>query len=363
MLTNRLQPMKANSGGLFVYCQSTFGVGHFVRTVRLLRALRAACPSTPINLFHGGRSVVFLELSSDVEAHELEPLVFTSLNGTLYSPDGSGTDQVLLRRMEYLVESLLQLRPRAVLFEHFPFGRWGFADEILPLIECCRSLSPRPQLWSSVRDIPILSDYDFQRMCAVVPLFDRIFVHSDPNVLPFDVGRPMPESLRARIEYTGYVTPAAEKNIQRNAQVLVHAGGGHDSQAFWAAVNALRHVTIDLEFKMCGEDTAVLTGLASTSRLLQSARRCICMAGYNAVAEWLAIRTPTIFVPRRSEPEQLNRLLWLRESTGGPMVISDPTPQALRSAWDALSEDEPFRAQVWINGQATFAESVAPSLQ
>jgi predicted glycosyltransferase len=213
-----------------------------------------------------------------------------------------------------------------------------------------------------VRDIPILSDYDYLRMTEIIEGFDRIFVHSDPKVLPLDLGRPIPEVLSSRIEYTGYVTPSLGGSAQRSTYIHVHAGGGHDGQAFWAAVDSLRPAMSGTEFKLYGRNPAELNDLSSTMRWLGSARRSISMAGYNTVAEWLAFRTPTIFVPRRSESEQLKRLLRLQEFAGGPMAISDATSEGLRLAWDLLSENEPFRADVSIGGQDTFARSVARHL-
>jgi predicted glycosyltransferase len=350
--------MRASTDGLFVYCQSAFGVGHFVRCLRLIQAVQQACAGLPVSLFHGGRSAGFLNLPVTVDAIELEPLVFADFNSGLSTPTGADASELLLWRSRCLTENLVRLRPRAVLLEHFPFGRWGFAPEIFPLIECCRSLKPRPLLWSSVRDIPVLSGADYRRMLEVVPYFDRIFVHSDPAILCLDLGFPLPERVTARIEYTGYVTPKSGEHLSRGAYVLVHAGGGRDGKSFWSSLDSLRAAISHVEFRACGKDPCELAGLRSVERLLRSAWRSISMAGYNTVAEWLAFRTPTIFVPRHAEPEQLKRLHRLQECIGGPMTISDPAPDALRKAWDILKDDEPFRADVWIDGQEHFAQTV-----
>jgi predicted glycosyltransferase len=317
----------------------------------------------PITLFHGGRSADFLSLPDTFSTVELEPLVFTAANTTLSTPDGSDPGSVLRRRRRCLTESLRRLKPRIVLLEHFPFGRWGFSEEILPLIECCRTLNPRPQLWSSVREIPILSEYDYNRMTGVAQEFDRMFVHSDPRVFPLDLGRPLPEAVEKRIEYTGYVTPTANGNVSRLGHVLVHAGGGLDSKPFWEAVKPIRLAMKQVEFECCGKHPAELASLPSVTLLLRSAWRSISMGGYNTVAEWLAFRTPTIFVPRQSDPEQIKRVRRLQECVGGPMRISDADPEALRLAWDSLRDDEPFRPGIWINGQERFANAARPYLQ
>jgi predicted glycosyltransferase len=350
--------MRTPEGGLLIYCQSAFGVGHFVRTVRLIRALQGACPLLPIALFYGGRSAAFLNLQIRVKSVELEPLTFGSLSGSLSGPDGSPPGPILRRRRTCLVENLVQLRPRAVLFEHFPFGRWAFREEILPFMESCLSLRPRPLLWSSVREIPVVSEDAYYRMMEVVQCFDRIFVHSDPNVQALDLGLPMPGAVASRLEYTGYVTPNDETQLPRGRHVVVHAGGGRDGQPFWKAVHSLRFSMEPTPFICCGVNPDDLTDYRSMAQQLRSAWRSISMAGYNTVAEWLAFCTPTIFVPRQSDSEQMTRVRTLQKRVGGPMMISDATATALRHAWDGLRDDEPFRAPVWTKGQAHFSNFV-----
>jgi predicted glycosyltransferase len=86
------------TGGLFVYCQSAFGVGHFVRCLRLIETLLEACPRLQVSLFHGGRPVGFLNLPAEVHAVELEPLVFPDFGGRLSTPTGGNATEVLVRR-------------------------------------------------------------------------------------------------------------------------------------------------------------------------------------------------------------------------------------------------------------------------
>jgi predicted glycosyltransferase len=356
--------MEAGEGGLFIYCQSAFGVGHFVRMHRLIHALQRECPSLPITLCRGGRPSAFLSLPSGVRSVELEPLIYANVKGGLSAPDGSDPDPVLRRRAASLIEHLVRLRPRAVLLEHFPFGRWAFRDEIIPLLEACRLVTPRPLVWSSVREIPILSDGAYRRLSSVARRFDCIFVHSDPGVLPLDLNRPTPIEVASRVEYTGFVSPGDDEgSLRREGSVLVHAGGGQDGKAFWEAFHEFRLHMATVQFKSCGENPHEMVDHRSMSRLLRSAWRSISMAGYNTVAEWLAFRTPTIFVPRRSDAEQCTRVLRIQERVGGPMMISAATPAALRAAWDGLRDDQPYRTEVWIKGQEHFAKVVHRHLQ
>jgi predicted glycosyltransferase len=248
------------------------------------------------------------------------------------------------------------------LFEHFPFGRWAFRDEILPLLEASLLLNPCPKLWCSVREIPNLSEYDYERMTGVVGCFDRIFVHSDPVILSLDLGRPTPASLEPLIEYTGYVTPNNTGNPGRGTHVLLHAGGGYDGKPFWRAVHEFGLTMPSVQFVRCGENPDELASSQWTMQLLRSAQRSISMAGYNTVAEWLTFSIPTIFVPRQSDAEQVARLRKLQQHVGGPMAISNPTPEGLRSAWEELRDNEPLRAPVRTMGQEHFARTVCRHL-
>jgi predicted glycosyltransferase len=315
-----------------------------------------------VTLIHGGRSTAFLGLPNEIQCVELEPLIFNGLTSNLSTPDGSDAMPTLVRRRQCLVEHLNRLRPRAILFEHFPFGRWGFREEIIPLLEYCLALDPKPLFWSSVRDIAILSTRDYIKMSEAAPLFDRIYVHSDPEIIPLDLGRPTPDTVASRLEYTGFVSPPVAAKTSRGLHVVAHAGGGHDGKEFWNAVNGLRLAKGNVFFTCCGETPGELMEQPSLMRLLRSAWRSVAMAGYNTVAEYLAFRTPTIFVPRPSV-EQSTRVSRLQRIVGGPMIIADATPEALHSAWEALQNDKPFRRDVWINGQERFAQSVRPVFQ
>jgi predicted glycosyltransferase len=349
-----------SEGGILFYCQSAFGVGHLVRTARLIDALRVTLPTLKITLLYGGGSGAFVGLPSDVERIEMEALIYVGAGSALSAVDGSSPRSVFQRRRTLVLESFTRIRPRAVVFEFFPFGRWGFREEIMALLEACLTFSPRPRLWSSVREIALLSERTFALMADVVPYFDRIFVHSDPKIMPLDLGGPIPESVASRIEYTGYVTPRQEGDHRRDHRVLAHAGGGRDGRAFWTALQQFQAEIAPAELVRCGGETPdLLLDNESTLKLLASSWRSISMAGYNTVAEWLAYRVPTIFVPRVTDREQLTRVRALRERVGGPMVISDATDEALRRAWDSLRDDEPFRTDVWTRGQDYFAKAVA----
>jgi predicted glycosyltransferase len=249
------------------------------------------------------------------------------------------------------------------LFEHFPFGRWGFREELLPLLESCLRMVPRPRLWSSVREIPAFPRHHYDRMLAIITRFDRIFVHSDPELLTLDIGCAIPEVLAARLEYTGYVTPSGEREVPRSRCVLVHTGGGWDGAPLWDAFRQSNLLSEPAQFRLCGENADELTDSREMECLLRSAWRSISMAGYNTVAEWLAFRTPTIFVPRDSDAEQVTRIHRLRQVVGGPMQISDATPAGLDRAWKRLRDDEPVRSNVWIRGQQYFADAVRRALQ
>jgi predicted glycosyltransferase len=355
--------METHQGGLLIYCQSAFGVGHLVRTCRLIRAVRDTCPDLAITLLYGGRSTKFLDLPEDLEIVELEPLTYASMNGALSSPDSSDSRSVFHRRRRCVLQSLDRLKPGAVLFEHFPFGRWGFREELLPLLESCLRMVPRPRLWSSVREIPAFPRHHYDRMLAIITRFDRIFVHSDPELLTLDIGCAIPEVLAARLEYTGYVTPSGEREVPRSRCVLVHTGGGWDGAPLWDAFRQSNLLSEPAQFRLCGENADELTDSREMECLLRSAWRSISMAGYNTVAEWLAFRTPTIFVPRDSDAEQVTRIHRLRQVVGGPMQISDATPAGLDRAWKRLRDDEPVRSNVWIRGQQYFADAVRRALQ
>lgn len=355
-----LPPISGGVRNLVIYCQSAFGVGHFVRISRIVNEIQESNPDLTITLIYGGPSIPWVSIHPSVRIINLEPIWFSDAMKYLISGSGEDPNLVLKSRKKIIIELLAAIKPQAIIFEHFPFGRWPFRKEILPMIEYCWRQRPRPVLISSVRDICYLKRNHASMVYDAVSKFDKVFVHSDPSVQPFVVGELDLNKFASKVEYTGYVTPAISRSQAKiRNQVLVHTGGGRDGKELWETLSELESTRRNVTFIKCGERWETQVQQNELLDMIASSSRCICMAGYNSVAEWLKLLTPTIFVPRTTDSEQLTRVENIQTRLGGPMQIARPSKESLIQALSALDEKAACRFEVMTNGQRVVAEYLA----
>jgi len=347
---------------VLVYCQSGYGVGHLVRVSRLINAIRERNVGIEITVVYGGPPAPWIFVDPSIRLVQLEPLWFNDSMSRLVSSE-SEPDAVLRRRRDVILKSLKSLQPALVILEHFPFGRWAHRTELLPLIDACKSQKPKPEIWVSVRDIVLISEKHATAVDQVLSQVDRVFVHSDPAIQPFVPGELRLNGFSEKLEYTGYVTPPVTRKSNRQKYVVVHAGGGRDGAPLWLAVDELEKRNKSLTFVRCGQFPGQQKSQRELLNLIGDAGCCISMAGYNSVAEWLKLQTPTIFVPRTSDSEQPARLERLAARVGGPMCSAAATVDDLSNALRWLTQEAaPLRQKPWIDGQNYFARQVCEEL-
>lgn len=352
--------MPANK--ILVYCQSGYGVGHLVRVSRLLNAICELNPKIEITLLSGGLPAPWIPVNPAVSVVQLEPLWFNESMTRLVSIEDS-VDAVLQRRRDVILELFKKLQPAMVILEHFPFGRWAHKSELLPLLDACVAQKPKPAIWVSVRDIVLIAEKHGPAVRDALSIVDAVFVHSDPDIQPFVAGRLQVDKTSTKFEYTGYVTPQVNRKKHPRDYVVVHAGAGRDGAPLWAALDELEKRYRSLTFIRCGQFTARQRTQGELLNLIDDARCCISMAGYNSVAEWLKFQTPTVFVPRTSDSEQPTRIARLEARVGGPMRAVNATVAELSQALEFISnQPEPINGSVWLDGQTYFARRVCKEL-
>ena len=275
----------------------------------------------------------------------------------------------------------------------FPFGRRAFRRELLPLLDAAAAMRPRPWRLCSVRDVlvrkPAPESYAWMRDLALAH-YDRVLVHTDPQLIPFDLTFPFAAALRERLVDTGYVVdavaPAAEASRER-AEVLVSAGGGSVGAALLEAAIAARPLTSLAKSPGVWWPAAISRPIASPrSRracragmtldrhradfdgLLANSLLSVSQAGYNTVVEGLRLGKPMVLVPfeTASETEQriraerlaslgLVEAVWERELTASSLA------RAIDSAYRRPANVGPApRVATWnLDGAATTARLVA----
>lgn len=213
------------------YCQSLLGIGHFIRSRQILFALR----DFDVCFVYGGEFVPDFDLPAWVETVYLPALRSDATFERLYVVDNHHSlPEIQARRKESLLAAFERFAPDVLLIELFPFGRWKFNFELLPLLDRARSMRPDVKIVCSLRDILVrrLDQARYEaEVCALMnQYFDLLLIHADPRLQRLEETFGSVVGLNCAIHYTGYVgqTEARPKPEQISAcpTFLVSVGAG-----------------------------------------------------------------------------------------------------------------------------------------
>ena len=198
---------------VLIWVTHLLGVGHFHRAVRIARGLVAEGAS--VTIATGGFPLKNVRLG-DFEVVQLDPVASPDVTfKRLVGPDGTEIGEAVLEaRRDSLIALARERNPAAILTELFPFGRWKFRSELVPLIEDQRALDKRPAIVASIRDI-LVPPKKPERLAVIRDLvtsyFDQILVHGDAELVLRLAGRDllMSERIDVRIDAQRHGRPAA----------------------------------------------------------------------------------------------------------------------------------------------------------
>ncbi len=371
------------------YVQSLLGVGHIKRAAVIARALADAGLATTVVL--GSPPVPGIGFAGC--ARVLLPPVRTAdtrfevLLDELGRPiDAAWRDQ----RQARLLFEFENIRPDVLLIELFPFGRRQFRFELMPLLEAAIAARPRPQVVSSVRDLLVRKPdarRDHDVLAVLECYFDRVLVHGDPALIPFETSFPAAARIADKLSYTGYVADSADRaedaadREDGRGEVIVSAGGGAVGEALLRTTIAARPLSragARVFRLITGPNLpdAVFEDLSwnrppgiiverwrpDLPVLLRNAALSVSQAGYNTLMDVLAAEVPAVVVPFAApgETEQLARAQVLAER--GALTLLDPgalSPAALAAAMDRALTRPARRPLIRMDGGPTTARLIA----
>lgn len=221
------------------YCQHILGMGHFIRSMEIVRRLR----DFDVCFLNGGEIIQGFDFPHNVRVVNLPAIksdeVFRDIQVT---KGGETLDEVKTRRTREILSAFDQFNPDLVMIELFPFGRKKFAFELVPLLERIRLRRKRAKVVCSLRDILVSKSdqnrYE-ERVCDLINrYFDLVLIHADPQFQKLEETFSRANDLKVEIKYTGYVAqspsthpvdisdfglPSAETN---RPFILASIGGG-----------------------------------------------------------------------------------------------------------------------------------------
>jgi predicted glycosyltransferase len=363
---------------IMIYVQHLLGVGHLHRVAAIARAShRNGCETF---LVSGGMPDPTLHGLDGIRFAQLPPARAkdASFRVLLDENDKPITDAWRAMRIERLNALFDDFAPDALVTELFPFGRRPMRFELLPLLERIRGLSPRPVVFSSVRDILVdrsKPERDLDTIAWLQQYYDAALVHGDERLVAFEKTFPLAERIADQLHYTGYIVEqhSVPPTADGAGEVLVSAGGGAVGMPLFQCAIAAKPLSAarDLPWRILvsqheqAENVAALRQQAGPGVIVEQARpdfpgmlrRCrlsISKAGYNTVMETLASRARAVVVPFAGgeETEQALRANLLAER-GLLRCVREQglTPEILaRSIDEALEMPQTPAATIRLDG-------------
>ena len=326
------------------YCQHVLGLGHYMRSLAIVRAL---APNRVV--FVTGGPEVPGDLPPHVTHERLPMLAMDEEFSSMLSEDDLET--VKERRAARLAEILARERPDVFVVELYPFGRRAFEFELLPALTAIRAGAyGRPVVLSSLRDILVEKADPEKFQTRVIgrlnALFDGLLVHSDPSLFPLEETFPRAGEITVPVAYTGFVTERPSQGARERLRahlglgredrlVVASAGGGKvGSELLFAALAAYPFARegnpprleifsgpfLDedafwrLRAGSCAHENIFVSRFAGNFLdMLAAADASLSLAGYNTTMNVLASGVPALVWPFAQNQEQSMRASRLSE--------------------------------------------------
>lgn len=335
------------------YCQHVLGLGHFMRSLAIVRAL---APNRVV--FVTGGPEVPGELPPHV-VHERLPVLSMDEDFGAVLCEGD-IETVKLARAAALAAILERERPDAFVVELYPFGRRAFEFELVPALTAIRrGAYGRPKVLCSLRDILVEKKdpekYQSRVIGRLNALFDGLLVHSDPALFSLEETFPRVGEIAVPVSYTGFVTerpsPGARERVRAamgiepgQKLIVASAGGGKvGSELLFATLESYPRITPENPPRLtiftgpfldeaafdrlrAGSSTHALASVerfaGNFPELLAAADLSLSLAGYNTTMNVLAAGPPALVWPFAQNREQAMRANRLAE-LGALGVLSD----------------------------------------
>ncbi len=345
------------------YCQHVLGVGHFFRTLEILRALS----DHEVVLVTGGDRVA-ADLPAHVREVRLPALMMDADFKALHSGgEAASVETIQAERKRRFFEIFEETAPDLFLVELYPFGRKKFRFELDPVLAGIRQGSlPSCRTACSLRDILVEKDdaasYEDRVVKTLNRFFDALLIHADPKIIRLEETFSRVADLDVEIVYTGFVTPKPARNARERVRrslnlgedeklIVASAGGGKVGgpllEATAAAFSLMKLAekarllvftgpymddgAVDRLRSHAGDRLSVSRFTPDFLSHLAAADLSVSMAGYNTSMNLLAARVPSLVWPFARNREQRLRAERLIGLGAGMRVLEreDLAPERL----------------------------------
>lgn len=339
-----------------IYVQHLLGVGHLKRMTLLADSLANA--GATVMLVSGGMPAPHISASEAVSFQQLPPLkaIDETFSGLADETGAPAPESLKENRTAELLHLLEDFAPDTLVVELFPLGRRQMRFELLPLLEAARNVTRA--IVCSVRDIVNRRPRrEAESLDWLNRYFDLLMVHGDETMTPISDSVPGIGHFGGRVVHTGYLAEPWSRQGERDAEVLVTAGGGAAGvPLFRAAAEATGLTEATLRWRIRHSPTAgalwieELREIAAPGTIIEPVagdfreRLAQCQVsvsqfGYNTAMDILTTATAAVIVPFEGgkETEQIRRAEAFRSASLSVVREADLNGRSLAAAIDEIA--------------------------
>ncbi len=357
---------------LLIYSHDSFGLGHLRRCREIAHGLVEAFPDLSVLILSGSPIIGSFSFQHRVDFVRMPGMIKLS-NGEYSSHVlNIAADKTLELRAAIIQATARIFEPDIFLVDKEPLGLRGEVRETLEML-----MERGTRLVLGLRDVmddPDSLQPEWARKgahAALRDLYDEIWVYGLPQICnPLD-GIDLPDSVRRKMIYTGYLQRSLPEDVGRTVPVagyapyvLVTPGGGGDGEALVDWVLRAYEAQPDLPhralivfgpfmqsdhqagFRRRIESLAnveAITFDAHMEALMADASAVVAMGGYNTFCEILSFDKPAVIVPR-SKPRMEQTIRAERAQELGLVATLDPNagrdPRVMATALRQLLQQQ-----------------------
>jgi predicted glycosyltransferase len=316
---------------VLIYSHDTMGLGHLRRCRTIAHALVEADKDLSVLILSGSPIIGSFDFKARVD--------FVRIPGVIKLRNGEYTSlnlhidiaQTLAIRASIIRHTAEAFDPDLFIVDKEPLGLRGEVAETLHFLK--RRGVPLVLGLRDVMDDPALLEPEWRRkkaLPALRELYDDIWVYGLPQICDPLAGLAIPQSVRKKMSYTGYLKRVIPQGNPRSTvehaqareqpYVLVTTGGGGDGDALidwvlraYESGAELPHRALlvlgpfmqsekQSEFieraARIGKHVEAITFDAHLEQLITRAAGVVAMGGYNTFCEILSFDKPAVIVPR-----------------------------------------------------------------
>ena len=367
-------PTKSNNKRVLIYSHDSFGLGHLRRCRKIAHSLVARRKGTSVLILSGSPIIGSFDFRTRVDFVRI-PGVIKLHNGE-YSSLSLHMDiaEVLELRAAIIRHTAEVFAPNLFIVDKEPLGLRGEIHDTLRIMKAAGT-----RLVLGLRDVmddPESLAAEWKRknpLPALTELYDHILVYGLPQICEPLSGIDIPDGVRAKMTYTGYlsskngtrITDRPAEPWQEQPYVLVTPGGGRDGEELvdwllcaYETEPHLPHAALVvfgpfmrpkrrerfLERIESLRQVRAITFDNRMERLMAGATGVVAMGGYNTFCEILTFDKPAILVPRRHPRAEQHIRAARAEQLGLVRMLSDENgrqPERMADALRALPAQPP----------------------